>query len=88
MACSLHNSYQTSAMGYESHKMRPSKMYKFLQDEQGAAAIEYSLLASLIGMMIVGALQALGGSLFDAFSFISSSLTPVQEIEDPRSGVL
>ena len=65
--------------------MRPSPIYKFLQDEQGAAAIEYSLLVSLIGMMVVGALQALGGNLFDAFSFISSGLTPVQVIEDSRS---
>ena len=63
-------------------------MYNFLPDEQGAAAIEYSLLASLIGMMIVGALQALDGSLFDAFSFISSGFTPVQVIEDSRSGGL
>ncbi len=63
-------------------------MYNFLPDEQGAAAIEYSLLASLIGMMIVGPLQALDGSLFDAFSFISSGFTPVQVIEDSRSGGL
>jgi len=75
-------------VGYESHNRRRSKRYNFLQDEQGAAAIEYSLLASLIGMMIVGAFQALGGSLFDAFSFISSGFTPVQIIEDSRSGSL
>jgi len=59
-------------------------MYKFLQDEEGTAAIEYSLFISLIGMMIVGVLQALGANLVDAFSSVSSGLTPVQVIEDSR----
>ena len=59
-------------------------MYKFLQDDQGTAAIEYSLFVSLIGMMIVVALQALGANLLDAFSSVSSGLTPVQIIEDSR----
>jgi len=57
-------------------------MYKFLQDEQGATAIEYSLLVSLIGIVIVGSLLALGGNLFDVFSSISSGLTPVQVVEE------
>ncbi len=59
-------------------------MYKFLRDDQGTAAIEYSLFVSLIGMMIVVALQALGANLLDAFSSVSSGLTPVQIIEDSR----
>lgn len=36
---------------------------RFLKDEQGATAIEYALIASLIAMAIVGAVTAVGGSV-------------------------
>ena len=32
--------------------------FKFIQDESGATAIEYSLFAALIGISIVGSLQS------------------------------
>jgi len=36
-------------------------MFKmFLKDENGATAIEYGLIASLIGMTLVGAITAIG----------------------------
>lgn len=63
-------------------------MYEFLQDEQGSAAIEYSLFISLIGMMIVGVLQVLGGNLFDAFSSVNSAFLSVQVREDSRNAGL
>jgi len=55
-------------------------MFQFLQDEQGTAAIEYSLLISLIGLVVAGALHALGANLVDAFSSVSEGLTPVHVI--------
>jgi Flp pilus assembly pilin Flp len=58
-------------------------MYQFLQDERGTAAIEYSLLISLIGLVIAGALHILGANLVDAFSSVSGAFTPGQVIEDP-----
>ena len=64
-------------------------MYQFLQDEQGTAAIEYSLFISLIGLVSAGALHVLGANLVDAFSSVIGGLTPVQVIEDSRkSGLL
>jgi len=57
-------------------------MYEFLKDERGTAAIEYSLLVSLIGVMIILALQALGDKLFDAFSFVNSAFPSGQVKED------
>ncbi|MGE0595781.1 MAG: Flp family type IVb pilin [Hyphomonadaceae bacterium] len=40
-------------------------MKRFLHDSDGATAIEYALIASLIGFVIIGALTSIGGSLTD-----------------------
>jgi pilus assembly protein Flp/PilA len=47
---------------------------RFLKDESGATAIEYGLIAALIAVVLVGALQAVGGSLTDKFNQISGAL--------------
>jgi pilus assembly protein Flp/PilA len=47
---------------------------RFLKDESGATAIEYGLIAALIAVVLVGALQAVGGSLTDKFDQISQAL--------------
>ncbi|GJL57282.1 MAG: hypothetical protein NPIRA03_01390 [Nitrospirales bacterium] len=43
-------------------------MGSFFSKEHGAAMLEYALLLSLIGMVIVGSLQALGTNVFDGLS--------------------
>ena len=58
-------------------------MYKFFNEEQGTAAIEYALLISLIGMAVAGSLQALGGNVFEAFSMVDDVLSSVQLQDDP-----
>jgi pilus assembly protein Flp/PilA len=40
----------------------------FWADEDGATAIEYGLLASLIALAIIGGATALGGKLDDLFN--------------------
>ncbi|WP_337185864.1 Flp family type IVb pilin [Phenylobacterium sp.] len=47
---------------------------RFLKDESGATAIEYGLIAALIAVVLVGALQAVGGSLQGAFETISQEV--------------
>ena len=47
---------------------------RFLKDESGATAIEYGLIAALIAVVLVGALQAVGGSLEGAFQKISDDV--------------
>jgi pilus assembly protein Flp/PilA len=47
---------------------------RFLKDESGATAIEYGLIAALIAVVLVGALQAVGGSLKGAFTKISNDV--------------
>ena len=47
---------------------------KFLRDESAATAIEYSLIAALIGVGIITAAGALGTSLTGVFENISEEL--------------
>ncbi|MBW8815123.1 MAG: Flp family type IVb pilin [Caulobacterales bacterium] len=48
---------------------------RFLNDESGATAIEYGLIAALIAVVLVTALQAVGTSLGGAFNKISSDVS-------------
>lgn len=54
------------------------RMYKsiknFVQDESGATAIEYGLIAALVSVAAVTALTAVGGSLNTMFSSVSATL--------------
>lgn len=47
---------------------------EFLEDESGATAIEYGLIAALVSVAAIGALQAMGGSLNTMFTTVSTSL--------------
>jgi pilus assembly protein Flp/PilA len=46
----------------------------FLVDEQGATAIEYGLIASLIAVVIIGAVAALGNGLSASFNEVTGNL--------------
>lgn len=50
------------------------QIYKFLTDEEGATALEYGLLAALIGAAIVASVTNLGQSILDAFVFITTAM--------------
>lgn len=47
---------------------------KFLQDESGATAIEYGLIAALIAVAIIAAVRAVGTELTNTFSNVASGL--------------
>jgi pilus assembly protein Flp/PilA len=47
---------------------------RFYKSEEGATAIEYGLIASLVAVAIVAALTALGGGLNTVFTSVTSSL--------------
>ena len=47
---------------------------RFLNEESGATAIEYGLIAALVSVAAIGALTTLGGSLNTLFSNVSSTL--------------
>ncbi len=47
---------------------------RFVKDENGATAIEYGLIAALVSVAAIGALTALGGSLQNLFTTVSSAV--------------
>ena len=49
-------------------------MIRFVKNENGATAIEYGLLASLIAVAIVAVLTTLGPKLSGVFTTVQSSL--------------
>lgn len=46
----------------------------FLQNESGATAIEYGLIAALIAVAAIAAMQSLGTKLGDTFNNVSGQL--------------
>ena len=48
---------------------------KFVQDESGATAIEYGLIASLISVAIITAASNLGKNVGNTFSKVSNNMT-------------
>lgn len=44
---------------------------KFLKDEEGAAAVEYGLLAALIAMVIIVGVRLLGSNICGVFNGIA-----------------
>ena len=48
--------------------------WRFLQDEAGATAIEYGLIAAGIAVAIIVAVQTLGTNLNTTFSSVSTAL--------------
>ncbi|MBL8545851.1 MAG: Flp family type IVb pilin [Hyphomonadaceae bacterium] len=48
---------------------------RFLKNEDGATAIEYGLIAALIGVAIIVAVTAVGTNLTATFTAISAGLT-------------
>jgi pilus assembly protein Flp/PilA len=47
---------------------------KLIRDEQGATAIEYGLIAALIAVAAITAMQSLGGELSTTFNTVSGEL--------------
>jgi pilus assembly protein Flp/PilA len=47
---------------------------RFLRDESGATAIEYGLIAALIAVVIIGAVQLVGSNLNTTFSTVAAKI--------------
>ena len=47
---------------------------RFAKDESGATAIEYSLIAALIAVVIIGAVAALGTQLKTTFKTVKDDM--------------
>ena len=51
-----------------------NQVMRFINDEEGATALEYGLLAALIGAVIIASVTALGTKLDGTFSTIESKI--------------
>jgi pilus assembly protein Flp/PilA len=59
----------------EEETSMSKKIRKFFKSDLGATAIEYGLIAALISVVIIAALQLTGNSLKLVFNNVSSALT-------------
>jgi pilus assembly protein Flp/PilA len=50
------------------------KFLKLIKNEEGATAIEYGLIAALIAVAAIGAMQGIGNKLNTTFNNVSNSL--------------
>ena len=50
------------------------KLLKMLRDTRAATAIEYGLIAALIAVAAIGAMQGLGNKLKTTFSNVSTNM--------------
>lgn len=51
-----------------------AKLKAFQRDEDGVTAIEYGLIAALIAVVIIGAVQTIGLNLNSVFTLIGTEL--------------
>ena len=59
-------------MWNRSKKM--TKLLKLIENNKGATAIEYGLIAALIAVAAIGAMQGIGTKLSSTFNNVSNSL--------------
>lgn len=66
---------ETAWCGSLLYEERPMKrMKKFFKSDLGATAIEYGLIAALIAVAAIGAMQGIGNKLNTTFNNVSNSL--------------
>ncbi|MES2297149.1 MAG: Flp family type IVb pilin [Pseudomonadota bacterium] len=51
-----------------------STVRRFVRDDDGVTAIEYGLIAALIGVIAVGAMSQVGTALISKFSAIANNI--------------
>jgi pilus assembly protein Flp/PilA len=51
-----------------------AKFVKLLKNSKGATAIEYGLIAALIAVAAIGAMQSIGNKLSTTFNNVANSL--------------
>jgi pilus assembly protein Flp/PilA len=51
-----------------------SVLWRFVKDEAGVTAMEYGLIAALIAVVIIGAVQAVGTGLTGTFNNVAAKL--------------
>lgn len=73
---------QQSLQNRKTFQKEIVRMSDFFSNEQGTAGIEYALLLSLIGMAVIGSLQAVGTNVFDVLSTLDHVFSSTQLKDD------
>ena len=68
------HSHSADGQRQQSVGLQMNLVARFANDESGATAIEYGLIAALIAVGIIAAATTLGGSLSSLFDRISTKL--------------
>ena len=63
---------ETDTVGFNSGE---AVITLIIQDESGATAIEYGLIAGLVAVAIIAAVSALGTSLSDLFTSVATTVS-------------
>jgi pilus assembly protein Flp/PilA len=58
----------------EGYKVMTPLILRFAQDERGATAIEYGLIAAILGVGIIVAAQALGAQISATFNSVAANM--------------
>lgn len=66
--------------------MFTTKVTQFLKDESGATAIEYGLIAGLVSVAAITALQVMGESLVEIFGVVQAELEAAATSAGTASG--
>ncbi len=66
--------HSRSLTDFTRKKIMTKFVSRFVKDESGATAIEYGLIAALIAVVIIGAVQLVGTNLGLTFGKISAEL--------------
>jgi pilus assembly protein Flp/PilA len=59
---------------FYGRRAKMSALKEFLNDDSGATAIEYGLIASLIALVIITSVATIGNKLSTTFSEVASNL--------------
>jgi pilus assembly protein Flp/PilA len=73
-SCDRFGSLGSGAQARRARGDPMNRVQNFLSDESGVTAIEYALIASLIAVFIVGALQVVGTKLSTVFTEVGGTL--------------
>lgn len=65
---------RTSNISTNGEAVMKKLFQDFLSDEEGATAIEYGLIAALIGVAVIAAVRSVGTNISRTFSSIESAL--------------
>ena len=74
MQIASYSSQRFLAPGSSSLRSCLSKFLKLIRNSEGATAIEYGLIAALIAVAAIGAMQGIGNKLNTTFNNVSNSL--------------